>query len=213
MTTRRICTLVILTLVSVNGLGQSPQVHGTASEPFHNSDGKWWLSIDSDERSGFINGAADCLTWSTREEGFNGTPEQLVDKITKFYKAHPEAVTRRVVDVWREVAKSEKYTKTPKDQGETWKNAHWYLNGDWWGQINRWEEDGYIEGYLWCIDNRVVPKTDSYSQSVSFYRKKIDAYLETHPKAGNEAVAVILSKFRDIPNGTKSDTIPQSPPR
>jgi hypothetical protein len=54
------------------------------------------------------------------------------------------------------------------------------------------------------VDNRVVPKVDSYSQSVSFYQQKIDAYIKVHPKAGSEAVALILYRFRDkLPAASK----------
>jgi hypothetical protein len=104
-----------------------------------------------------------------------------------------------VVEAWQRVAPQRKATKTPEPQGEIWKNAHWYLDGDWWGGISDVEEEGYLEGHLWCMDNRVVPKVDSDSRSVIFYQQKIDAYLKVHPKAGSEAVALILNRFRDKP--------------
>jgi hypothetical protein len=194
---RKICALLIIVMFAVNSWSQSPPPSNAAPRKGWTFDGKWWLGADAEERSGFINGAADCLTWTAHEKGFNATPEQVADKISKFYKAHPESASLTVVEVWEKVAPQPKTTKTPETQGETWKNAHWYLNGDWWGQISRSEEEGYLKGYIWCMDNRVVPKTDSYSQSVSFYQKKIDAYIEAHPKAGNEAVALILHRYRD----------------
>lgn len=194
---RTICVFLIIVMLAVNGWCQSPQPPSSAPQTNQHFDGKWWLRSDKEERSGFINGAADCLTWTAHEKGFNATPEQVADKISRFYKAHPESASLAVVDVWKKVAVQPKATKVPEAQGETWKNTHWYLNGDWWGGINLQEENGYLEGYLWCTNNRVDPKTETYSQPVSFYQKKIDAYIEAHPKSGSEAVASILHRYRD----------------
>ncbi|HVN79521.1 MAG TPA: hypothetical protein VMW38_11035 [Terriglobia bacterium] len=205
MAMQRTCELLFIGMFVLNGWCQSPQPPSNAPQRNRLFDGKWWLRADTEERSGFINGAVDCLTWTARKKGFNATPEQVADKISKFYKAHPEAASLTVVDVWEKLAPRPMPTKTPEAQGETWKNAHWYLNGDWWGSISQLQEQGYLEGYLWCMDNRVVPKTDIYSNSVRYYQKKIDAYVEAHPKSGSEAVALILSRFCDKPNGGQAD--------
>jgi len=198
---QRICVLLMIVMFALNTWGQSSQPAANASRTNLIIDGKGWLKADAEERFGFINGAVDCLTWTAHQKGFNGTPEQLADKISNYYKAHPEATDLTVIDVWARVAPQSDTNRTPEGRGETWKNAHWYLNGDWWGQINRSEARGYLEGYLWCIDNRVIPKTESFSQSVSFYQKKIDSYIDAHPNSGREAVAIILSKFCDKPAG------------
>jgi len=194
---RRICVLLISLILAVDGWGQSPQPPSSALRTNQHLDGKWWLRADTEERSGFINGAADCLTWTAHEKGFNATPEQVANKISKFYRAHPEAASLAAVDVWRMVAVQPKVTETPENQGEVWKNPHWYLNGDWWGSISLLEEKGYLQGYIWCMNDRVEPKTDRYSQPLSFYQEKIDAYIKAHPKSGSEAVAIILRRFRD----------------
>src|ERR1022692_1739427 len=194
---RNFCVFLIFVTLAVNGWCQSTQPPISTpptSQPF---DGKWWVRADKEERYGFMNGAADCLTWTAHEEGFSGTPEQLADKISKFYKAHPEAANLAVVDVGKKVAVQPKATKSPESQGETWKNAHWYLNGLWWRGGTLLEEKGYLQGYLWCMNNRVDPKTDSYSRPVSYYQKKIDAYIKAHPNSDDEAVANILHRYRD----------------
>lgn len=194
---RKLCILLIVVMFAVNGWGELPQPSSSVPQTNQHFDGKWWLRTDKEERFGFMNGAADCLTWTVHEVGFNGTPEQLADKISKFYKAHPEAASLSVVDAWKKVGVEPKATNGPESQGETWKNAHWYLDGLWWRGATLLEDKGYLQGYLWCINNRVVPKTESYSKPVSYYQTKIDTYIKTHPNSDSEAVANILHRYRD----------------
>jgi hypothetical protein len=94
------------------------------------------------------------------------------------------------------VLPSEKEASAPKG-GETWKNAHWYLNGDWWAQEAQTEQLGFVEGYLWCMRTQVEGPHASYSKSDDFYREKINAFVTANPKLGNEAVAKTLARFKD----------------
>lgn len=169
-------------------------------------DGNWWFKTNVDERSGFINGASDCLTWSAHEDGFNATPEQITEEISRYYKVHPKSISLSVIDVWQKVTVRSNVTQAMSSPGETWKNAHWYLNGGWWNSISELEATGYLEGYLWCNNNKVHPQTESYSHSVSFYQKKIYSYINANHKSGNEAVADILRRYRDkvvVPSAKK----------
>jgi len=110
---QRIRLFIVLVLV-VSGWSQSAK---PSERKGGNFDGKWWREADADERSGFMNGAGDCLTWTAHEKGFNATPEQLADKISKFYKTHPESASLTVVEVWQRVAPQPKTAKTPEPQG------------------------------------------------------------------------------------------------
>jgi hypothetical protein len=190
-------TIAVLLALAACGWCQPAAPQGGAHRSESRFTGRWWQEADPEERSGFINGAADCLTWTAHEKGFNATPEQLAGKISNFYAGHPERVNVAVVDAWKQAAVPAQPLSASADQGETWNNPHWYLNGDWWGSISPAEERGYLEGYLWCMNNRVVPKAETYSNGVTFYQEKIDAYIDTHPSSGSEAVAAILHRYRD----------------
>ena len=193
--TMKIKMLLLLGMVTAHTWAQASDGAIQASPQY---DGKWWLSADSEERAGFIDGASDCLTWAAHLKGFNATLAQVDVKIRKYYRSHPEAANLSVVDVWEMATAAKVASPEPKTSGgEDWTNAHWYFNGDWWGGGGSLDKQGFLEGYLWCTDNRVQPKTETYSRSVNFYQMKIDAYIEAHPKAGNEAVALILRRFRD----------------
>jgi hypothetical protein len=189
---------LILVLV-VSGWSQSPQLTTNAMQAGQHFDGKWWLRTSSDEHSGFINGAADCLTWTAHEKGFNATPEQLVDKIDKFYKGHPESANLDVVEVWKKL-----WDKTPPSavvtqSGETWNNPHWYLDGFWWIEETTDQKQGFVKGYLWCMKAHVLSPTETYSKSASSYVDNIDAFTKANAntKTDREKVASILRRYRD----------------
>jgi hypothetical protein len=195
---RNFLLLPLLLMLAVCGWSQSLEPV-KAEEKSQHFDGKWWSKTSSEEHSGFINGAADCLTWTAHKKGFNATPEQLVDKITKFYKEHPQSAELNVVDVWQKL-----WSKTPPSaaaahSGETWKNAHWYLDGFWWLDETTDQKQGFVEGYLWCMGTQVPAPSETYSKPVSFYVEKIDAFTRANAdsKADREKVAVILRRYKD----------------
>ena len=165
----------------------------------------WWLKSEPDERSGFLNGLSDCMTWEAHKSGFNSTPEQVADRITRYYRSHRSPSDLDVSEVWQRVAGQLNGQPRKTSGGEDWKNPHWYLNGDWWGQIDEDEELGYVEGYLWCTRTQVPTPHDSCSKSSAIYRNKIDAFVRANPKLGNEAVADILRRFRDKSGVAKPD--------
>ena len=160
-------------------------------------DGKWWMRADTNERSGFINGSADCLTWTAHESGFNGTPEQLISNISNFYKTHTSNLP--VLEVWRLLQGRSIAKDTTKSDGETWTNPHWYMDGYWWQEGTDAEHQGFMEGYLWCVANRVHGSSDSYSKHPSFYVEKVNNFVRSNPKLNRESVAVTLRRFRDKP--------------
>jgi hypothetical protein len=188
--------LVLLCVGAVITMVQS----AASSTTFY--DGRWWLSANHDRQAGFLEGAADCLTWVAHEKGFNGTADQLQGRITAYYKKHPEQQSMLVTEVWQEVwaklAKNVKPSKQPSG-GETWSNAHWYLDGRWWGQGSTDEENGFIEGFLWCVRSRVKDGAENYPLPNSHYFSKVDQYIRSHPDSGNKPVAEILARFRAQP--------------
>jgi hypothetical protein len=184
--------LLVVTVLAAS-MGSSAQ---TAHRSKPQYDGTWWLAANPGERSGFINGVADCMTWEAHKQGYSATPEQLDDKITAFYSANPGSKSATVLEAWRRVSPSLTQALAPKG-GETWNNPHWYLNGDWWAQSAQTEQIGFVEGYLWCIRTQVEGPHPSYSKPASFYREKINAFLTANPKLGNEAVAKTLARFKD----------------
>jgi hypothetical protein len=129
---RSILCAIALTFTTIAG----SQTLKSASASQQSFAGQWWAKANVEERSGFLNGAADCLTWTAQRTGFNATPEQLMDKITEFYKLHPESFDQSVIDVWQGISDQPKPRQAAGDHGERWSNPHWYLNGDWWSQVS-----------------------------------------------------------------------------
>lgn len=190
--------LPIVVLLAFSSVWSQASEHRTSS-PSRNQQfsASWWARTDAEERSGFLNGTADCMTWTVHKKGFNQTPEQLIDKISAYYKNHREAAGLNVLEIWQRLDAQGQLNTGADDQGEAWKNAHWYLNGDWWAQSSEDQQLGFVEGYLWCMKTQAPATVDSYPYSPKVYRQKIDAFVKAHPKLGNESVAVTLRRFRD----------------
>jgi len=179
-------------------VGNVPSLDAADKHPAKMYDGSWWLAIGSDDRSGFLDGAGDCLTSATRAKWLTIDVEQLPQKVTQYYKDHPAERTASIKDVWEKLVLTSRPRK-PAPGGEVWNNPHGYYNGLWWRQGSDDNRLGFAEGYLWCLRTQVNPPTETYSHPVSYYVEKIDAYLQAHPKGDDEAVAIILSRFRDKP--------------
>jgi hypothetical protein len=186
---------VFLLMGTAGCWSQQPQPSHVKGQPF---DGKWWSATTTDEHSGFINGAADCLTWTAHEKGFNATPEQLIDKIDKFYKDHAESVDLGVVEVWKKLW-TKMLPRAAARPGETWKNAHWYLDGYWWLDETPDQKQGFVKGYLWCMKTHAPSSAETYSKPAGFYVEKIDAFTKANAatKADREKVASILKRYSD----------------
>jgi len=173
----------------------SPAKRDSASSRQFN--GEWWTTVTSDEQAGFINGLSDCLTWSAYKSGFNGTPEQLVPKVSHYYAHHPQFKDLSVLDVWQRV--SGKLPQAPSSvPGETWSNPHWYLDAGWWGGNNHATNEGFVEGYLWCMRTQNGPPTETYSRSDGYYTATIDAFVKHNPKSNRRSVAAILAQYSDL---------------
>jgi hypothetical protein len=192
--TRNLAFLSVLAL-SVGGTAQTSGRAASGAPTKQRFDGAWWLSANLGERSGFINGIADCMTWEAHKNGYSATPEQIADKITQLYES--EGTTEvGILEAWQRVSHAEKRSPTSKDE-ETWANPHWYLNGDWWIQEAQTEQLGFVEGYLWCNRTQMNEKHGSYSKTDGFYWNSINSFIAANPKLGKEAVAITLARFED----------------
>jgi hypothetical protein len=166
-------------------------------------DGAWWLAADPSERTGFLDGASDCLLSKAHEKWpANTRPEMDQESITLHYKTNPKDVHASVADVWRKTASKSTRPK-PVPGSEVYTNPHGYFDGEFWREGSELANRGFLEGYLWCIRTCVKEPTETYSQSIDYYWTEIWDYLRAHPKtAYNEAIADILSRFRDRPKPT-----------
>jgi hypothetical protein len=197
--------LLLMLSISYGYQSTSSQSDRSQAEPrtggLATYDGNWWLAVDPDEQSGYLEGTADCLTWAAHKEGFSSTPAQLRDKISKYYKTNPAKKNVSVVEVWRRLTSSPGHKPNTKtevhQQGETWSNPHWYLNGSWWQQAERAQRLGFLEGYLSCFHGYVKEPDTQYSRSADYYMTEISNYIRTHRDAYDQAIANILLEFKD----------------
>jgi hypothetical protein len=166
-------------------------------------DGQWWSAAEPEERSGFLNGAADCLAEVAHEKWVSRSVEWAVPRITGYYAANSASRAVPVVEVWHKLI-SEAPGEPPLKGGEVYTNPHGYYDGLYWRQGSDAEHVGFLRGYLWCLPTKVASPSETYSRPVSYYAEKLDAYFrdfKAHPKGDHEAIAVVLARFRDKPDG------------
>jgi len=161
-------------------------------------DGDWWARAAPDERSGFLQGAADCLEWAAHAK-LPRAIDHLEEQIDRYYKAHPTDRNIAVTTVWQRVSTQGSPAKPSPPGGEVWTNPHGFFDGQWWRETSEAQNLGFIEGYLWCMRTCVNQPSETYSRPVSYYVDEISKYIALHPKADGQAVAKILSRFRDRP--------------
>lgn len=189
-------------LISILGFGFGGKAQTATSSAGYREkvqyNGRWWLAANPGERGGLLSGISDCMTWEARKRGYEATAEQLADPITKFYETQPRSRELSVLMVWQRVNPVAKRKPSSEDKwADTWTNAHWYMNNDWWFQLAETEQRGYVEGYLWCVRTQVDGPHERYSRLSDFYWSKIDAFVKSHPKLGDQALAKTLSRFKD----------------
>lgn len=209
---------ILAIALSITGCFASPQAPTALSQQASGNkepkekvyDGNWWLTKEVDERYGFMDGVDDCLTWVAHAKGPPGGPYQFEQKITRYYKAHPAERSVSVLEVWRKVARESPPPK-PIPGGETWSNPHGYFDGTYWVQMYYDSaRQAFIEGYLWCLRTCVDKPSEMYARPAAYYVHRISDYIQTHPKtAYDEAIATILSRFRDNPK--QKATVPDPP--
>ena len=163
-------------------------------------DGNWWKTADRRERSGFLNGASDCLFSVAKAPWLTRSVDELDQRIDDYYKAHDKKRDMTVDKVWKTIIKEAPPDKPRPEGGEVWTGPHGYYDGSYWRQSSELENKGFLEGYIWCMRTCVKSPKENYSLSVNYYFDKIWEYVLKHPKAESEAIADLLARFRYRPS-------------
>lgn len=118
--------------------------------PSQNYDGNWWLSIDKDQKIGFLSGYADCVIYDVHKSGLNHfSAVNEESRLSKYYLDHSNMRSMEVESLlWKLWAGSKPISYPPK--GETYKGKHGFFDGDYWRQATPNHRLGFIKGYLYC---------------------------------------------------------------
>jgi hypothetical protein len=169
-------------------------------------EGRWWASADSEEKPGFTWGASDCLSSDAELQGFWGTDEAIDEAISKYYKTHPREEALSIMEVWGKVGSTVHEPEHPEG-GEIYAHPHGFLDGSWYKMEDYPKRIGYLQGYLGCLRTYVNDPPQRYSHPIGYYDDNVWDYIEAHPIAYDEAVAEMVSRFRDRNDG-KSGPLP-----
>ncbi len=152
-------------------------------------DGTWWRDLSDGERVQFLAGFIDCYANDFGDKN-NTFPESwytYAPRISNYYESHPKLVTRPVSRVLFEV----RGTHPPKlaQGGEVWREKHWFFNGEYWGQIGKYEQIAFIDGYLSCYRQYLSSRTEKFSKSSSGYADRITHWFDAEPSKSPKLVA------------------------
>lgn len=168
-------------------------------------DGNWWRDLHDGERVEFLAGFIDCYAndLGDKNDTFPDSWDTYAARITQYYDSHPQKVARPVIGVLFDV-RSPRPPK-PLEGGEVWTEKHWFFNGDYWGQMSKYEEIAYVDGYLTCYRKYLSSRPKKFSKSSAFYAESITRWFDAEPgkspklAAKRELIAIadVLYKFAD----------------
>lgn len=153
-------------------VGGTSCTHATS---LHAYDGKWWVSINKDQRVGFLSGYADCAIFDVKKPGlshFSAANEEPV--LTKYYLDHVDAQTTEVESVLWTLWAGSKPIAYPTE-GEVYKNKHGFFDGDYWRQATASHRLGFIQGYLYCQHKYSKPQA-GFTNSPDWYVTQISKW-------------------------------------
>src|SRR5262249_27861355 len=116
-------SIALLIALSVTGIAS-----GSTGDQAH--DGNWWLSVDKDQRLGFVDGYIDCYVFVRKGPlPFLESPYQYEQRVTEHLKNHVADRSKPVTQVLEAIVAK----PVTKPSGK-WGEKHGYFDGDYWRQ-------------------------------------------------------------------------------
>ncbi len=170
-----------------------------------NADGDWWIRASSAQRTGWLNGFADCWAYDKdRADDVKGAPFSiLTEKINNFYRSNPTQLRRSLPKTFVEQAKRINVPEAPG--GEHYTQPHGYYTGDYFRQLlEPVAREAFIGGYLACYATMEHPKA-SFTKPTSWYTNEVSTWLGLQEsdesviddKRADVPIADALRKFKD----------------
>lgn len=180
--------------------GESAQTQVTQAQ----YDGPWGLSVNREERLGFLNGIADCRAFHLGQRlSANRSAVEDEQLLANFYQKNPSLLTKPVLQALEQFDSTEGEGRPSGGQG--WSHVpHAYWDGLWWKGSSRSERLGFVEGYISCLKERpgrpptVFSKPPGeYVRRISEWYKLDDATHSIDPVREEEKIANVLLRFAD----------------
>jgi hypothetical protein len=170
-------------------------------------DGHWWLLLTSEEKSGYLNGDADCRAFELKKKArYSKSFAEEQEDVTNIYRDQSEKRSLPAFEVIRIVEDQPSLESTGKG-GEVWSEPHGYWDGQWWREGTPAERLGFVEGYLACYSRSQKPH-GTLSRTPSEYVNLINQWYKLQEETGdvdpgrvNAKIADVLFKFCDQRDG------------
>jgi len=186
-------SLALLVALSVTGIAS-----GSTGDQAH--DGKWWLSVDKDQRLGFVAGYIDCYVFVRKGPlPFLESWDQYEQRVTEHLKKHVADSSKPVTQVLEAIS-----AKPVAKTLDKWEEKHGVFDGDYWRQAAPSQRVGFVQGFLECQrkDGKAVAR---FSRSDDWYVAQISQWYgikendpgEINPERESKKIADVLYTFKD----------------
>src|SRR5262249_33839262 len=126
-------SLALLIALSVTGIAS-----GSTGDQAH--DGKWWLSVDKDQRLGFVAGYIDCYVFvRTGSLPVLEVANQYEQRVTEHLKNHLADRSKLVTQVLEAIP-----AKPATETADKWEEEHGLFDGEYWRQALPSHRAGFI---------------------------------------------------------------------
>jgi hypothetical protein len=186
--------LLLIALITPLRIGAQPVHAGVRTMRL---DGRWWRTLQQDEKWGYVEGHDDC--WVSDAKNFRKRVASVPDWIAAvddYYAKHPADQDEVVHEILNRVDRPALGNRKPLPGAEVWTEPHGYLDGLWWRGGSPISQSGYLEGYL-CRQQITGRPPARFSKSIVSYRNLITDYVAARPSRDDEKLANILYRFRD----------------
>ncbi|WP_394760845.1 hypothetical protein [Phenylobacterium sp.] len=135
-------------------------------------DGRWWMTLNSEQRSAFLAGESDCYAYDVRGHRYPrdlGAAEH--ERVTSYYRTHPSQLDHGVLPIFRIVFRRDPHSAD--HGGENFPENHGVFDGEYWWQLGDKGRPYFIRGYLACQANYNRLRV---TRPVAFYVQGLDRW-------------------------------------
>jgi hypothetical protein len=161
--------------------------------PTRSLDGNWWLSIDQEQRLGFLAGYFCCSYFDLKNQKYSRMSWRNIEpQITEYYNNKSnskQVIIQNIIKLFVEKNNSPSKPNSKK---------YSFFDGEYWRQSDRPHKIGFIEGYVNCWNTNKVPlmNSDGVEQWVlrldKWYGIRIDDPSEINEKRVDAKIPIVM---------------------
>jgi hypothetical protein len=168
-------------------------------------DGKWWLSVDSQQRTGFVVGYLVYYRFDTQGEvKFENSILLYVTRVNGYLRDHPDEQGKSIEDLLRAVNSPQQRRKGPA-AGPVPHEKYSIYDGEYWRESSLKARLGFVQGFLDCYSRYGGGKKGTFPKLAEQYDLAITKWYEItddgdiNAEKSSEKIPNVLFRLADPP--------------